>query len=175
MVVWVIDTGSVIQLRREVPKAVRAQVTAELDKRVAAGSLVYPPEVLEELERAADTVAKSGSPDIPFAWAKKNASTANAHGRMYEGARAVLTRVPNLIDEQKVSVGGMDEADPYVVALAVKLKGDGHDVTIITEDINTKPKKMALADAAGVFLIPCVRMRTFLITEGIWDGQVGPG
>ena len=45
--------------------------------------------------------------------------------------------------------------------------------TIITEDITSKPKKIALADAAGVFRIPSVRFRTFLMTEAIWDGLEG--
>jgi len=83
----------------------------------------------------------------------------------------VLARVPNLIDAQKVAVGGIDDADPYVIALALTLKVDGHEVTIITQDVNTKPTKTALADAAGVFGIPCVRFHTFLVTEGIWDGR----
>jgi hypothetical protein len=86
----------------------------------------------------------------------------------------VLARVPNLVDEQKVSVGGMDEADPYVVALAVRLRVDGHDVTDHHRGHQHQTKKMALADAAGVFMVPCVRMRTFLMTEQIWDGQYAP-
>jgi hypothetical protein len=60
-----------------------------------------------------------------------------------------------------------------VIALAVHLKNDNEDVTIITEDFNSTVKKTGLADAAGVFGIPCVRLRTFLMTEGIWDGVEG--
>ena len=44
---------------------------------------------------------------------------------------------------------------------------------IITEDITTTPKKTALTDAAGLFGIGCIRIRTFLISEGIWDGKEG--
>ena len=81
---------------------------------------------------------------------------------------------PNLIDPEKISVDGIDDADPHVIALAVYLKEvERQDVTIITEDVNTTPRKTALADAAGVFGIPCVRFRTFLITEDIWDGKEG--
>jgi hypothetical protein len=170
---WVIDTGSVIQIRREVPNSVRGRVTAALDARVASDALIYPPEVIGELERAAEEISKKGSPDPPYAWAKKNEMKATRYGRLYADARAILDKVPNLIDPDKVAVGDVDDADPYVIALAVKLKVQGDDVTIITDDYQTKPKKMALADAAGVFRIPCVRFRTFLITEGIWDGREG--
>src|SRR5439155_22490866 len=93
----------------------------------------------------------------------------------FDGAKAVLARVPNLIDPEKVSTTGIDDADPHVIALAVYLKNEGEDVTIITEDVNSTPKNTRLADAAGVFKIPCVRFRTFLVTEGIWDGREGTG
>jgi hypothetical protein len=39
----------------------------------------------------------------------------------------------------------------------VYLKSEGEDVTIITEDFNSTPKKTGLADAAGVFRIPALR------------------
>ena len=86
---------------------------------------------------------------------------------------AVLDRVENLIDPEKVSVDGVDDADPHVIALGVHIKSEGDDVTILTEDFNSSVTKTGLADAAGVFGIPCVRFRTFLTTQGIWDGKEG--
>ena len=85
----------------------------------------------------------------------------------------MLNRVPTLIDPDKVSVEGTDDADPHVIALALYVRGEGHDVRIITEEIHTTPKKTALTDAAGIFGIGCMRFRTFLISEGIWDGKEG--
>ncbi len=144
-----------------------------MDARVANGSLVYPPEVVGELERVAGEISKKGNVDPPYAWAKSNEAMATRYGRLFSGARAVLDRIPNLIDPDKVAVGDVDDADPYVIALALRLMADGDDATIITEDYQTRPKKIALADAAGVFRVPCVRFRTFLVTEGIWDGREG--
>src|SRR5438128_10103177 len=88
--VWVIDTGSVVEIRRGVPRKVRRQVTSELDNRVNTDSLVYPPEVLGELERVTDEISKKGNPDEPFAWAKKNEARATHYGHLYDGARQVL-------------------------------------------------------------------------------------
>lgn len=174
MQIWVIDTGSVIEIRRaNIPRSVRPHVIGELDSRATAGVIVYPPEVLGELERAADEIEKKGRGDPPLAWAKKHELNGTRFGHLFDGARAVLDRVENLIDPSKVSVGGIDDADPHVIALAVHLKNEGEDVTIITEDFNSTPRKTGLADAAGVFRIPCVRFRTFLVTEGIWDGREG--
>jgi rRNA maturation endonuclease Nob1 len=163
----------VIEIRRaNIPKPARTRVIAELDSRAASGVIVYPPEVLAELERAADEIRKKGQSDLPLVWAKKHELNGTRYGHLFDGAKAVLKRVENLIDPAKVSVNGIDDADPHVIALAVYMREEeNHDVTIITEDFNTSPKKTGLADAAGVFGIACVRLRTFLITEGIWDGR----
>jgi hypothetical protein len=172
--IWVIDTGSVIHIRRPgFPRNVQPRIMSELDSRATSGLIVYPPQVLGELERAAEEIKSKGHPDLPLTWAKKHELNGTRYGHLLDGAKAVLARVPNLIDPEKVSTNGVDDADPHVIALAVHLKTEGEDVTIITEDVNSTPKKTGLADAAGVFKIPCVRFRTFLVTEGIWDGREG--
>jgi len=170
---WVIDTGSVIEIRRGVPEIVRQRVIAELDSRARTGHIIYPPAVIGELERAAEEIKSKGNPDLPFAWAKKHEANGTRYGHLFDGAREVLARVPNLIDPDKVSIDGTDDADPHVIALAVFVQAEGHEVRIITEDITTTPKKTALTDAAGLFGIGWVRFRTFLISETIWNGREG--
>jgi hypothetical protein len=164
--IWVIDTASVNEIRRSVPNSVRRRVLDELDSRARTGSIVYPPEVLGELERAAEDIRRKNRPDLPFAWAKKHALNGTRFGHLFDGARAVLARVENLIDPNKVSVDGIDDADPHVIALAIHLKSDGDDVRIISEDFNSSPKKTGLADAAGVFGIPCVPVSHVLGNRG---------
>ncbi len=144
----------------------------ELDKLIEAGSLVFPPEVVEELRRFIDS-KEPGRPDDPLAWAERNEAKATRHGRLYDQAKAVLARVP-VVDPTRVSVDGVEEADPYVLALAVEIRRGGEDVGIVTDDTRRKPRKMALSDAAGVFHISSVTFRTFLIyEENIWDGVEG--
>ena len=174
MRIWVIDTVSVIEIRRlSIPKIVFPKVIEELDGRAVTGSMVYPPEVLAELQRAAEPIKKKGRADLPFAWAKKHEENGTRYGHLFDGAKSVLARIPNLIDPDRVSVDEVDDADPHVIALALYIKAEGDDSTVITEDFNSSPKKTGLADAAGVFGIPCIRFRTFLITERIWDGKEG--
>jgi hypothetical protein len=173
--IWVVDTPSIIEIRRGLPASVRARVVSELDGRAMAGMIVYPPEVFGELARAAEDIQHKGrTSDLPFEWAKRHELNGTRYGHLLDGAKEVLRQVENLIDPEKVSVDGIDDADPHVIALAVYLKEvESHEATIITEDFNTTPKKTGLADAAGVFRIPCVRFRTFLITQAIWDGKEG--
>ena len=167
MRIWVIDTVSVNQIKRLIPRSVRAKVVAELDSRMAAGYLIYPPEVVDELSRV---------DDISYQWAKKHEENGARYGHLPAEAKRVLDRVPDLIDPEKISHDGIDDADPHVIALAVYVKTDPdgpHEPTIITEDFNSGPKKRGLADAAGLFGIPCVRFRSFVIDEKIWDGKEG--
>jgi hypothetical protein len=174
--IWVIDTSAILAMRRLVSAPILVDIFADLDFWVHRGALTYPSQVLGELERHTEAIKKRqrGS-DPPYAWVKKNESKAARHGPMYEGARTVLERVPNLVDPAKVSIGGVDVADPYVIALALTILAD-HDVpTIITEDFVTTPLKTGLADAAGLFLIPTVRARTFLRDEEIWPPPGEPG
>jgi hypothetical protein len=173
--IWVIDTGSIIEIlrRANLPRHIRTRAVAELDSRATAGQIIYPPEVLGELERAAEDIKKSGRTDRPLAWAKNHEPNGTRYGHLPDGAKAVLDRVPSLIDPDKISIDGMDDADSHVIALAIYVRAEGEDVRIITEDIITTPKKTALTDAAGVFGLGCVRSRTFLISEGIWDGKEG--
>ena len=173
MRLWVIDTGSIIEIRRGVPTVVRGKVLAELDGRAATGHLIYPPEVVGELERAAEEIKSKGQPDLPLAWARKHEENGTRYGHLLDEARRVLARIPTLIDPDKISIDGTDDADPHVVALALFVQAEGHEVRIITEDITTTPKKTTLTDAAGIFGIGCVRFRTFLISEAIWDGREG--
>jgi hypothetical protein len=171
--IWVIDTGSIIEIRRGVPGVLRQKIIAELDSRARTGHIIYPPQVIGELERAAEEIKSKGHPDLPLTWAKKHEANGTRYGHLLDGAKAVLARIPNLIDPDKVSIDGTDDADPHVIALALYVQAKQHEVRIITEDITTTPKKTALTDAAGLFGIGCVRFRTFLISETIWDGREG--
>ena len=157
MQVWVIDTSSVVELRN-VPRDARDRVLSALDRMVDNDVLYYPPEVVAEVERVFD---------VGHAWAKKNAVKATRYGHLFDAAKTVLAAIPNLIDPTKVSA--VDEADPYVIALAQLLAGvHGHTPTIITDDYRTKPAKMSLSDAAGVFRFPSVQLSVFLQTQKIW-------
>jgi hypothetical protein len=170
---WVIDTGSIIEIRRGVPRVVRNRVLAELDGRATAGYLLYPPEVLGELERAAEEVKSKGQPDLPLAWARKHEANGTRYGHLLDDAKKVLARIPSLIDPDKISIDGTDDADPHVIALALFVQAEGHEVRIVTEDSTTTPRKTALTDAAGVFGIGCGEVQDVLDQRGDLGRQRG--
>lgn len=156
MQVWVIDTSSVIELR-QIPHADRKPVLAALDALVDVDRLLFPTQVLPELDRMSD---------VAHAWAKRNNAKAAQYGHLYSEGAQVLKTLPRLIDPTKV--GAVDPADPYVIALAQVLQKNGHAPTVITDDTKNRPSRTSLAAAAGVFGFPSVPMAVFLTTQQIW-------
>ena len=167
--VRVIDTSSLI-LMKEMPKVARGRILRELDALADQDRLFFPPEVLDELGRYTDPKG----PDLPLTWARGNEEKAARYGRLFQGAKEVLAKAPLLIDAEKVALQGYEDADPYVVALAIHLRNAAKEVTVITDDFHTIPGKTSLSDAAGLFGLPTLTFRTFLIyDQGIWDGEEG--
>jgi hypothetical protein len=160
-VVWVIDTSSICEVRR-LPNANKAAVFARLDALVTAGRLVFPPEVLEELKRQADP----DSPDAQFRWAQDNAAVATPPATCtFDETKAVLAIVPDVLDPAKDA--GAEEADPYVLAAARKIRQTGVDARIVTQEARDTPTKMSINTAAGVLGIPSLPLRGLLLAEGI--------
>jgi hypothetical protein len=161
----VIDTSSLLQVRRDVPRSGRSRVFKGLSALVSGQQLVFPCEVYEELRVGHDGL-KPGSKDEAFDWAKAVHDAATRHGTDYEAVRRVLAKVPDLVDYDKPR--GPDDADPYVVALALRLREMGHDVIVVTEDRNDKPDKTSIATACGLLRLVRLPMLAFLADRGIW-------
>src|SRR5437867_3120932 len=104
--VFVIDTSSIIQIRR-LPREQQKPAFDLLTALAASGKLVFPVEVLNELKRWAAETSK----DLPFQWAKQNASAARRTASL-ERVREVLSVVSDVLDKESQ----VEEADPYVLA-----------------------------------------------------------
>lgn len=152
---WVIDTSSITEVRRSVQREQQQAVFAALTRLVEDGVLLFPPQVLEELERW----TRPDAQDLPYRWATANGARAGRHGRLLAEARAILETVPDVLDPEKE---GIDEADPYVLALARQLQAEGYSVIVLTEEQHDRPDKMSLATACGILRLVRLRMRAFL-------------
>ena len=82
-----------------------------------------------------------------------------------EDVKSVLAQVPTVLDPEKES--GVEEADAYVLAVAMRMRGDGVDARIVTQEKSDTPTKMSMSTAAGVLGIPCVPLKAFLTAESI--------
>ena len=156
-VIWVLDTCSIIEVRRSTQTSQRGQVFQQMTRLVTEGRLVYPPEVVTELKRYADA---------QLAWAEQNASTAHSIGSCsLDDVKEILAEVPEVLDPNKDT--GQDEADPYVLAVALNLRKEGTDARVITEERRDTNRKMSVNTAAGILGIPSVPLVAFLKTEKI--------
>lgn len=165
--VFVIDTSSVIEVRRLMSQAPTTDVTEayrRLIRLATAGTLRFPKGVIEELKAGAASITRT--PDPANDWAIACETHAVPHQELHEETRLVLAEVPELLDANKPST--TDEADPYVVALALKLSRSGMTVTVVTDERRDTPDKTSMSSACGVLRIPSVSMRVFLARQKIW-------
>ena len=161
-VVWVIDTSSIIEVRRSTQKRHRERIFRKLTRLVTEGRLAYPPQVVAELERS----AQSKPPDPQLAWAKQNASAAHGNGSCFlDDVKEILAEVPQVLDPNKDA--GADEADPYVLAVAQRLRQEGTDARVVTEERRDTNSKMSMNTAAGILGIPSVPLAAFLKVEKV--------
>ena len=127
--------------------------------QLAKDHIYFPPEVVHELERGS-----SGGPpvDPALAWVRQHRSACERTAR-WETVKTVLQRVPDLLDADNPH----EQADPYVVALAIDLVTLFGVPTIITDDRRDKPTKTSLATAAGLHALPTIPMNAFLRSQQI--------
>ncbi len=160
-VIWVIDTSSVAEIRRSIENSKKDNVFARMDALVEEGRLVFPKEVVGELERGADPY----SPDPQYKWAKRHEIKATGHQPSLAEVKDALREVPRVLDPDKDI--GVEEADPYVLAMAVRIRAEGKDARIVTEETRDIPRKTSLRTAAGLLGVPSVPLKAFLYFEKI--------
>ncbi len=160
--VWVIDTSSILKIKESVPRLVRPRCLEGLSALVASNHLVYQRQVVEELERGS-----GGEESEPwFHWAKKHQKHACRYATDLQRLTVLLKRVHLVVDTEKTT--GVEQADPYVIELAVAIMDGGRPATVITEDHKDKPTKMSLSTACGLWRVPVVPLLPFLAHIGIW-------
>ncbi|MHB8216207.1 MAG: DUF4411 family protein [Candidatus Sulfotelmatobacter sp.] len=160
-VIWVFDTSSIIEIRRSVESTRRQAVFGSMSSLVTAGRLVFPIEVVKELERFADPKL----PDAQYLWAKGHEELAKAQSPSFQEVKNILAIVPDVLDPDKDS--GEEEADPYVLAVARRLRFEERDGRVVTQETKDTPRKISMNSACGFLGLPSVPLTIFLRFEGI--------
>ena len=158
---FVLDTSSLIKVREVVSVTSLARVQKKLSALVDSGELLFPAEVVDELER------HERRHDPILDWVRATRPTATRFCPQYESLRKVLEHpIARLVlDSDKAS--GSDEAYPHVLALAISLK-ERAEVTVITEETKDRPGHVSMTTACGVLRLVRVPMEAFLIERKIW-------
>lgn len=162
--IWVVDTSAVIQIKSSIRRDQRPRVFDAFTALVRDGRLKFPVQVVHELKRDVE----GRPPDQACTWALSVEAAAYDVAASYDELKAVLAVVPDVLDSAKES--GVDEADPYVLALAARLRFEGHDARVVVQELRDTPKKLSLNTACGILGIPCVPLLGLLRAEGISTG-----
>jgi hypothetical protein len=133
-------------------------VLAEMARRLNAGGLCFCNEVLDELERLARDEA-------PLAWAVASASSRANKGAPYKCIAWVAEDFKAIVDETARST--QEPAALYAVAQALDLKLAKREITVVTEDVRTKPTRASVKDACDHFDIRCIDLEDYIEEVGL--------
>lgn len=159
--IWFLDTSSLISIRSEFSRVNVRKVLAGLTALLDEGRLFFPKELVDELKRY-------GGEDNPaLDWARDNEAKVMRRQPSLQTVKEVLADVPEVLDATKDS--SIEEADSYVLAMAVESLRQGEDARVVSEEFKTTTNKMPLGSAAGALRIPSVSLRTMLKREKILD------
>ena len=168
--IYVVDTSSVLEIRRLFSQLSRFELKSVYDKLnplVNNGTLLFPIQVCQEL--AFGSVNVKGPDDVPLEWITQHRQRAISDTKLFDHVRRVLEIAPNLVDSDKAQ--GADEADPWVVGLALSIIESGSRATVITEDRRDRLNKTSIQSACGLLNIPAISIVAFLQFKRLVPGS----
>ena len=125
---WILDSSAIIQIKHLIPPSAQWDTFKRLEELVISGTIAMPQQVISE-------VKTDSHPDVPGAWVagiKKHLQHPLDPDSNF--VRLVMSEVGDVVDKEK----GKDEADPYVIALALQLMSDNWSIIVVTEDIKDR-------------------------------------
>ena len=148
---YVIDTCSLIEMRRTYPQDVFPSAWKLLTNLTRTGVLVSVEDVFEELSQFDDEI---------FQWAKEQRHTflplsMNIQARVQE----ILSVHPGLLDLKK----NKSSADPFVIATAME-----HSCAVVTEEKRSNsPTPRKIPDVCDYHSVECIPILEMFRREGL--------
>jgi len=151
--VFLLDANALIDMK-SISVADQWEVFSALANHVDHGKVTIPLHVINEVGGP-----KVQHPDMPGAWAK-GMQTRMRHALEADPTyvATVMAQTPNLLDPD----ADTEQADPYVLALALQLHGNGDSPVVVTKDRTDRPPRISLFTACSHFDIDCWWLEDFL-------------
>jgi hypothetical protein len=137
-------------------------VFKELTKQVVAGRIIYPVEVITELKQT-----QGSKPFYPYQWADGHRALATPKKPLFDAVKQLLRDPQIMLVLDPAKTGPPEEADPYVLALALQHKQKGDEVVVLSQERRDRPRKLSVNTACGLLRLYCLPMEAFLVQEGI--------
>jgi Domain of unknown function (DUF4411) len=154
LTVYVLDACSIIAMKSLVAVADQWDFFKGLERLVVQGEIAIPIEVIRE-------VAEGKHPDMPGAWARgMQAKLTRPLQAPPDVVRDVMHIAPDVIDADSQR----EQADPYVLALAMHLRADVETVHVVTDDrIDRRPIKISVVTACERLGLTWMATEDFLL------------
>jgi hypothetical protein len=152
-VIWIIDTSAIVKIKTTVPQAQQWKLLKQLESMVEDGNLTFPKQVRDETDDL-------DHPDAPGVWAVGVFGSIMHPGEPdYSYIQQVMSSAAGqVVDPDKTK----EDADPYVIALALQLADAGHDVCVVTNDQKPQPGRIALSTACDHMSVSWCGLDEFL-------------
>jgi hypothetical protein len=156
--IWILDTSALIDFKKIIGVSDQWHAFKTLEALVSDGSVAMPRQVIKEVSGIAH-------PDLPGAWAPGvRRSLRYPTDVPYEYLQRVMMVAGEVVDATKTD----EDADPYVLAMALWLVDQGAEPVVVTTDqVDRLPIRIALATACQRLNIRCVDAGGFLTAVGI--------
>ena len=158
MVIYIIDTSSLIEMKDKYPRATFPSVWQKLEEICEDKRLIAPYEVFKEIEEGDDELN---------IWAKKFKKIfIKPDKRQTEIEKNILSKHPYLAKSQKIG----PNADPWIVALAIQKNKKTQETffpevyIVVTEELKTKPQK--IPRVCRDYGIDCINILELFEREG---------
>jgi hypothetical protein len=158
--VVVVDTGIIIEVKRQIPIGDQWDLLERMLGLVEAGRLTFPTKVHRELTQLR-------WPDAPGAWCGKAVKKLQFDDPEDGTLGEILTEVSDLVEQD--ADDAHEKADPYVVAQAHELAHSEppYEVVVATTDrVDRLPLKIAMTTACARLGIVCWDFGTFVAWVG---------
>jgi len=163
---WILDSSAIIQIKHLIPPSAQWDIFKKLEELVISGIIAMPQQVISE-------VKTDSHPDVPGAWVsgiKKHLKYPLDPDSKF--VRLVMSEVGDVVDKDK----GKEEADPYVIALALQLMSDNWSITVVTEDVkdrihrhDNRQGKRSLKSACEIMEIEVCQTIDFFDRIGLFE------
>lgn len=156
---YVVDTSALVEVQRKYPQDVFNQIWRNLSGLVTKKRIVAPVQVSDELKRYAGEDHLKTWIDV------NNVIFKETNMELISKSKEILSIAPLLIDPNKEH----DEADPYVIALAILEKSNPTldeivETVVVTEESFTNPNK--IPSVCHTFRVQCVNILQLFRREG---------
>ena len=163
---WILDTSALIDFKHLLPVSDQWNAFVRLESLVENGWIAMPSQVLTEATNLIH-------PDLPGAWAagmRRRLQHTRDPGHHF--IQCVMREASDVVDHDKTA----EDADPYVLALALYLRERGRDVVVVTNDVVDRlPTKISLATACARMNVDTATAKDFLAAAGIWPTNADSG